>query len=376
MSPLTLYLVRGFTERPFVRTLVVTTMFVVASAFAGVASIALSLRSAFSFQGHDTRVIVTDRGSRAEKESTLDPNLLNAITVAPEIKRQSPEALTMNLVLSGGSVTIVQLRGLEPEGFAMHDMKLVSGRMPAPGAAECLVGDVLLEQEPSFAVGSQLDLVGVKVTVVGTFHAEGFLSGEAWTTRQFYTSDPRRKPLASVYLETSTREEARALAQRLGADRALRVKAVLEPDYFKEQLGAFDFVVLGLAAVLFLVSLGSVLASASLIALLQQRAVPELCVLRAIGFRATAVSLLILVETEILTLLGGGLGIIATAFALRKYVIYTLSSSLTPLIVRSPLRPEVALVALAGMFFIGIVGAARPILRMRSIDISSGLREE
>ena len=363
MSPLFLYLVRGFTERPFVRTLVITTMFVVAAAFAGVASIALSLRSAFSFQGHDTRVMVTDRGSRAEKESTLDPSLLNAITVAPEIRRQSPEALTMSMVLAGGSVTIVQLRGLEPEGFAMHDMKLVSGRMPAPGAAECLVGDALLEQEPSFAVGSQLDLVGVKVTVVGTFHAEGFLSGEAWTTRQFYTSDPRRKSLASVYLETSTREEARALAQRLGTDRALRVKAVLEPDYFKEQLGAFDFVVLGLA-------------SASLIALLQQRAVPELCVLRAIGFRATAVSLLILVETEILTLLGGGLGTLATAFALRKYVVYTLSSSLTPLIVRSPLRPEVALVALAGMFFIGIVGAARPILRMRSIDISSGLREE
>ncbi|MEO6952252.1 MAG: ABC transporter permease [Polyangia bacterium] len=376
MSPLVLYLFRNFTERPFVRTLVVTTMLVVAATFCGVASIAVSLRSAFSFQGHENRVMVTERGARSEKESNIDPSLLNAITVSPEIKRRSPEALTFSMVAAEGTVTIVQLRGLEPQGFEMHDMKLVTGRMPEPGAAECLIGDVLLEAVPSFKIGNQLELLGVNMTVVGTFHAEGFLSGEAWTTRQFYTTDPRRKSLASVFLETSTPDEARALAQRLGADKVLRVNAVSEAAYYKGQTGAFDHIVFGLTAVLFLVSLGSVLASISLIALLQQRAVPELCVLRAIGFRSAAVSLLILFETELLTLFGGALGVFLTGLALRKYVVYTLSTSLTPLIVRAPLKPVIALAALAGMFVVGVLGALRPILRMRHVDIAVGLREE
>ena len=128
--------------------------------------------------------------------------------------------------------------------------------------------------------------------------------------------------------------------------------------------------------VLFLVSAGSILASSSLIALLQQRAVPELCVLRAVGFRSARVILLILLETELLTMLGGVFGVLVTAIALRQYVVYTVSTSLTPLVFRAPLTAPVAIVTLVGMFLIGIVGASLPIIRMARLDIAHGLREE
>ena len=94
--------------------------------------------------------------------------------------------------------------------------------------------------------------------------------------------------------------------------------------------------------ILCLVFVGPVLAAASLIARLRQQTVPELCVMRALGFRSLRVALLVLFEVEVLTSAGGALGLVGTAYALRACVVYTLRMDLAPLVFRAPLTTRIA----------------------------------
>ena len=377
MTPIAKYILRNLASSPFITALVLTSMVVVGSTVGGVVGVLSGLRRAFSTTGHDNRVIVSDAGSHTESDSILAQQSLGPITVRPEIVRSSPEVVVDALVLLPmGGVHPVTLRGLEPQGFEMHEMQLVAGRMPEKGAAEMIVGETLHSHLPWLGIGSTLDVVNEKLTCVGIFRSAGYLGGEVWTTRATVMSDPRRTALSVVYLDTKTKEDATALSEKLRTDRALNVQAFSEQAFYAKILGDHDHLIKAMMVIFVLVVFGAILVASSLLSLLQQRRVGELFTLRAIGFRSRAIAAIVLWETEILALGGGAVGLGVSVVALRNYSVLSASPGGSAITFRPHLTLELAIASLGAMCLVGILGALVPIVRALRAQVASGLREE
>jgi ABC-type lipoprotein release transport system permease subunit len=376
MSPLVKYLLRNLSSRPFVTALVIGSMIVVGTTIAGVTATAAGLRKAFGTRGHDNWAMVVATGAHTEKDSSLDPTWLNMISTQPDIKRISPEVVTATMVAQSGSMDVVLLRGLEPIGFDMHQVVVTEGRMPEHAKPEIIVGDTLRKHLPWLKLGAHIKLVDMDLTVVGYFRASGFFSGEAWTTRAVFQADPARKSLGVVYLEAASPAAATTIATNLKGIKAIRVDASTEADFYEKMIGEYKHLAIGLLMVFLLVVGGAVLTAASVLALLQQRRLPELCMMRAMGFRDRRISALIIYETQLAVMVGGGIGITIAAIALRNFVMHAVSGSISSINFEASLSWDVAAQTIGLMFAIGFAGAIVPIIRMKRTGITVGLREE
>jgi ABC-type lipoprotein release transport system permease subunit len=369
MSPLAKYVTRNLGTRPFVTSLVVSYMLVVGLTIGGVIATSAGLRAAFSPKGNEKWVLVLGRNAEDEKDSVLTNSVINAVSVNPEVKHYSPEAVTTNAGL-------LVLRGLEPQGFELHGMRLLEGRKPDLGRDEIIVGKALLELRPDLRIGATIHLITRDFTVVGTFSADDHYEGEAWTTRAKFLSEPNWNALAVILVETEGAAEASALAARLKSSRALDVNAMTERQLFDKMLGEYDHIALGLSVLFLFVVVGAVLAAASLLAVLQQRRLPELCVMRAMGFRDAAIARLIFYETMLLVMMGGCVGLAIATLACRHMSFQVVSLSLSSITFHVALTWAYAAVTVVLLFLIGAFSAMVPIARMRRTSITSGLREE
>jgi putative ABC transport system permease protein len=376
MSPLVKYVLRNLGTRPFISGLVLATMMVVGATIGGVGAVAAGLKKSFQFAGHENWVLVSERNVRSEKDSNLEPATLNPITAAIEIKRYSPEVVNTSMLYSHDTVSLVQLRALEPAGFDMHEFQLLEGRAPAKGALEFVIGEALLKHVPWLGIGATIPLINAKWTCVGVFRAPGFFSGELWTTRAAILADPQRSSLSVVYLETATAADAAAIAAKLAGEKAIKVDAVPEPKFYAKLVKDFDHLVTGMLLVFALVVTGAILTAASLVAVFQQRRLGELSVMRAMGFRSGAIAMLIFYETELLVLMGGVGGLVLTWLVLRNYVVHVDGGNLSSVNFTAPMGWTLAVVSMGVMFLVGIFGAIVPVLRMLGTPVTRGLREE
>jgi hypothetical protein len=153
MSPLLKYVLRNLAARPFITSLVLGTMVLVGLTNTALIAVGSSLYSAVHPHGHDNWVVVMSQNAVEEKSSKISVADVATITVDPSIKAYSPEFVTFNLPEFGNDVYSVMLRGLEPQGFKMHEMQLIAGRMPEPGKNEIVTGESLLVQCPDLGIG-------------------------------------------------------------------------------------------------------------------------------------------------------------------------------------------------------------------------------
>ena len=132
--------------------------------------------------GPANRVIVVSTGSNSELLSSLTSEEILAVGDSAGIaksadgrKLASPESLmTINLVKRDGDEASAPLRGISPEGFAVHpEIKISAGRSFRPGVAELIVGKSAERLYKGATVGSLIKLRGTAWTVVGTFDSGG-----------------------------------------------------------------------------------------------------------------------------------------------------------------------------------------------------------
>jgi ABC-type antimicrobial peptide transport system permease subunit len=215
-----------------------------------------------------------------------------------------------------------------------------------------------------------------KWVCVGIFRGPGYLAGETWTTRAAILADAGRQALGVVYLELPTKADAQALIENFRNDRGAAISAVTQAELLAKLAGNHTHLIKAMIAVFLLVVLGAVLAASSLLSLVQQRRLPELCTLRAIGFRSRAVGFLIFWETEIIAFLGGGLGVAVAIIGLKNYAIHSSGKDGTSFTFSAALDWNQGCAAFALMLMVGMIGAIAPIIVTRRTQITRGLREE
>lgn len=215
--------------------------------------------------------------------------------------------------------------------------------------------------------------------VVGILDAGGAgFDSEIWgDADQFLDAFQRRPVFSSVTLRVKDPGERQALAARFAADPQLSTLSIQpETEYWKAQSEQFSrFVILLGMFVATIFSIGAVLGA--MITMYAQVAARtrEIGTLRALGFRRRAIVISFLLESVVLALVSGGLGLcIAALVQLASFSMVSYQSG-AEVTFRFLLTSKVAAASLLFAGGLGYAGGLLPALRAAFLPISQAVRE-
>ena len=154
----------------------------VVAVFVIVMALVAGLNSAISDTGDPDNVIVLRKGATTETYSAIQLYQFDAMKFLPEIRREpggevdaSPELPVQALMYrSGGGRDNIVVRGVLPIALKVHPkVKIVEGRMFNPSVNEVIVGKGLMGHYENTTLGSTLRFGRGKWKVVGIMTAEG-----------------------------------------------------------------------------------------------------------------------------------------------------------------------------------------------------------
>jgi putative ABC transport system permease protein len=190
----------------------------------------------------------------------------------------------------------------------------VQGRLPRPGLREAITSRSLARRFAGAGLNEDLAMLDTTFRIVGLFEAgESSAESEVWTDLKVLgQAGQRGSTLSSVQLRAASAASLAAIKDRLVNDEQFALKALVEPDYFKEQAIAGLAIKIVGRLIAFFLTLGAMFAVANtMFAAVASRA-REIGTLRALGFSRSNVLASFMIESLVLCLLGGALGCLGT----------------------------------------------------------------
>jgi ABC-type antimicrobial peptide transport system permease subunit len=205
----------------------------------------------------------------------------------------------------------ISLRGLSTAGFAMREnIRITDGRMFEPGRRELVVGKGLAKRYPKASIGSKLDFGRGDWEVVGIMDAgRSAANSEIFCDQAQLASDQNREAaLSSLLVRATDPVSMQALMNDLKEDRRLNLDAVSEKSYYEAQTSsAAPIQFLGIFVAI-IMAVGSSFAAMNTMYAAVARRAAEIGTLRVLGFSKIGILTSFLIESLLLSLVGGVLG--------------------------------------------------------------------
>ena len=342
-----------------------------------------SLEGIAASTGDPANVIVLSKGAGSAESSRLDAPTVAAARYAPGVLRDasgeplaSVELLAMRRIPIPGlppddpaAQRYMSLRGVTPAALLVHPgVRIAAGRFPA-ASGELLIGRLVTENLGAVGVGSEISVEGRPHRVVGVLAAEGqIFESELWMTLEDLRGRSGDREASAVVLRTAGPRAAAQLVDRLEKSRQANVSAKTETEYYAQmQRVSKAFVYLG-NLIGALLGLGAVVAGANTMYATMSRRIREMGTLRALGFGRWRVGAALLLESGLVSLLGGAIGVLL-AFAWNG-----LSFSIVSLSFEIAIGPANAVAGMAMAFVIGAAGGVLPARTASRLEIVAALR--
>ncbi|MBI4877769.1 MAG: ABC transporter permease [Acidobacteria bacterium] len=286
----------------------------------GVLALVEGLRTSFVATGHPLNVLVMRKGSTAELTSNFNRTSYQDLRGISGIARNAAGEMMASLEMvtvilldqEANSGTInVTLRGVTPAGLEMREvLRLAQGHMFRPGQREVVAGKSIAERYPEARLGRKLRFGRGEWEVVGVMDGgRSAYNSEIFADLNQVSSDYNRSEVLSSALVRATDEVARqALINRLEGDPRFNVMAQTERSYYEAQTSsALPIQILGyfIAVVM---AIGSSFAAMNTMYAAVARRGAEIGTLRVLGFSRGGILLSFLLESLLLSALGGVLG--------------------------------------------------------------------
>jgi putative ABC transport system permease protein len=344
---------------------------------------ASSLSGIAASTGDPANVVVLSKGAGSAESSRLDAPTVAAARYAPGVLRDasgeplaSVELLGMRRIPIPGlppddpaSQRYMSLRGVTPAALLVHPgVRVAAGRFPV-ASGEILIGRLTTEILGAVAIGSEIAIDGKPHRVVGVLAAEGqFFESELWMTLEDLRARSGDREASAVVLRTAGPRAASQLVDQLEKSRQVNVSAKTETEYYAQmQRVSKAFVYLG-NLIGALLGLGAVVAGANTMYATMSRRIREMGTLRALGFGRWRVGAALLLESGLVSLLGGAIGVsLAFAWDGIAFSIVSLSFELA-------IGPANAAAGMAMALAIGAAGGFLPARSASRLEIVAALR--
>lgn len=380
------YIVRNLVARRLTTLLTALGMALVVYVFATVLMLAAGLQRTLVATGSDDNVVVIRRGSQTEVQSNVSrpqaailesfPGIATNADGRPLVSKEPVVLINLPKRATGKPSNVV-IRGVTPEGFELRPQaRLVDGRLPRPGTAEVIAGRAIANGFRGAGVGETLRFATQDWTVVGTFDAGGTgFDSEIWGDAEQMLQAFRRPGYSAVILRLADGSRFDELSAAVAADPRLQVEIKRETRFYADQSEALaNFITYLGTSISVIFSIGAVIGAMITMYASVAARTGEIGTLRALGFSRSSILVAFLVESLVLGLAGGMIGL-AAASAMQVFSISTMNfQTFAEVAFSFALTPGIVVASLAFSLAMGFVGGFLPAARAARMKIVDALR--
>ncbi|XYH95365.1 ABC transporter permease [Sorangium sp. So ce1128] len=356
--------------------------------FASVLMLANSVERTLGRTARSDVAVVIRKGSDVEMASSVDEQQIGVILASAEVARRQDgkpdgvgEVVAVILLdkLGTDGVSNVQVRGVPDDVLAFRpQVTIIEGRPAQPGTDEVIVGQAIHGRFKGLSIGESFELRKNRpVKVVGVFSDGGSSSeSEVWadlhTTRAAFG---REGSVSAVRARLGSASKFDAFEASIEQNRNLGLEVMRESDYYEKQSeGTSMFIkAMGvLIAVFFSIGamIGAMITMHASIANRQR----EIGTLRALGFSRLSILTSFLIESILLALVGGALGVLA-ALGMRFVRFSTINfASFSEIVFTFEPTPGILIASVLVAVAMGVLGGFFPALRAARISPIQAMR--
>ncbi|MGQ5524911.1 ABC transporter permease [Chitinimonas sp. PSY-7] len=393
------YVWRNLFTRKLTTTLTASGMALVVFVFATVLMLEAGLKQTLTATGLVENVVAIRNGSQTEVQSGLTrqeaaiiessaPIALNNIGQA----LTSREAVVLISLQKKGSTcnrakhstpsctakpANVIVRGMGMQGMALRPQaRLAQGRQFLPGTAEIMVGRAIADGFDGVQLGASLHFARRDWTVVGIFDAgkTGFNS-EIWGDAEQMMQTFRRLNYSALVFQLNSADIFASTQKKLESDQRLTAEYKRETQFYADQskvMASFISILGNVLSAIF--SVGAIIGAMITMYAAVANRTGEIGTLRALGYRRHSVMLAFLLESLLLSLLGGVVGVILASF-MQFFAVSTMNwQTFAELAFSFTLTPAIVLKSLLFALLMGVLGGFLPALRAARLQIVDALR--
>jgi putative ABC transport system permease protein len=382
MAVLLKYNVRSLLVRRVSTAMTAGGIALVVAVFVIVMAMVAGLGSAITDTGSPDNVVILRKGATTETYSAITLDQFDALKFLPQIRRDpngdtyaSPELPVQVLMerTAGGRENIV-VRGVLPVALKVHEkVHIIQGRMFNPAVNEVIVGKGLVGRYKDCTVGSTLHFGRGTWKVVGIFDAGGSsFESEVWADIHNVQDDTQRgQYYADVRLKLVPGADVAALIRRVADDPRINLQAETEPAYYADQsVVANQLRILGMIVAI-IMAVGAIFGAMNTMYAAVAARTSEIGTLRALGFSPSAVMVSFLLESLVLAVAAGAIGVVLAMPINGLSTTFGNFMTFSTLAFDFRVTPAIVMEALLFAAVMGTLGGwlpARQAMRMRVVD--------
>jgi putative ABC transport system permease protein len=381
------YILRSSVSRRLTTVITMLGVALVVFVFSAVLMMANGVQKTLRSTGSDDNLIVVRKAALSEIMSIIDREAAGIMVNLPQVMRfpdgtpmSSKEVVVIiNLnKLGSAGISNVTVRGVEEAAFQLRpQVRIVEGRTFRWGSREVIAGAGITHRFAGAQIGEKVKFGGDFWTVVGIFDSEGSgFDSELWGDLDQIADAFKRSSLSTVTLRLKNPDDFSEVASAFESDNRLQYFVPKrEKRFFEEQsemmakfiriLGIFITVIFSTGA-----TIGAMITMYGAVA---NRTV-EIGTLRALGFFRRSILLAFLIESLVLSLSGGLLGL-GIASLLQFFTISTLNfGSFSELAFSFAISPGIVAISLGFSLLMGLIGGFLPAIGAARLNIVQALR--
>jgi ABC-type lipoprotein release transport system permease subunit len=375
-------------QRPVSTGLTALGIGLVVAVFIGMLALANGFRAALARTGSDRNALILRRGADSELSSGIDRATASILTASPHVAPgpdsrplASPEVYVLIPLTRRGedtsAVANVVVRGVGEAAWTVRsNIQVVEGERPRSGRAEVCVGRKMAQRFPNTDVGQTLHFGGRDWTVVCQFTAGGSaFESEVWGENEQFMPVFRGEVFQAVSIRLADPAAFEEAKRALEGDPRLTVDVHRESTFYAEQSQVLGNILEILATVITsIMAVGAVFGAVNTMYASVASRAPEIAVLLTLGFHPRSVLLSFLVESGLIALIGGVIGILL-ALPVNGIVTGTTNwASFSEIAFSFRITPGLLLAGLIFAAVMGTLGGFFPAWRAARIPVVQALR--
>lgn len=359
----------------------VTAIAVVVAVLLTFLAMANGFRTTLEGSGSDDFAMMLRSGSQAELTSVLTRDQVNIIAESAGIARDHKGALiSAELYLTvdakqrnSQSKVNLPFRGLDERGLELRpNIHLKAGRMFEPGKNEIVVGEAIQREFAGFELGNTVKLGNTEWQVVGIFSARGSIfDGEIWTdVRTLQNQFNRGNTFQIVRAKLVNTGDVNPILNAINADQRLNLDVKTEKAFYQKQSQGISNLIFYIGWPLAItMSLGALAGALNTMYNSVAQRTGEIATLRAIGFSGLPIFAATLLESLVLSFVGGIIGTTIAFLFFDGISASTMGNGFTQITFQFEMNAKVFIQGIILALTIGFSGGLHPAFRAARLPV-------